>query len=93
MVHGKSGPPRGNTNRLGKGIKEKKAIKFSMSISDHVQISDGVYDDLRARFEDYLLDQGIQPTEELIKQVARDWAYETWWMRLKRTEDEQAMVL
>lgn len=87
------GARRGNTNRQGKGLKEKKRIQISMSISDRVEISEGVYIDLRERFENYLLDQGIEPNEASIKQVARQWAYETWWYRLKRAEDEQATIL
>lgn len=92
MVHGQAGASRNNTNRAGKGVKEKKRIQISMSISDHVEVSDGVFADLRERFERYFSDQGIQPTEGLIKQVARDWAYEVWWHRLSRAEDEQAII-
>lgn len=87
------GAPRNNTNRKGKGRKEKKRIQVNMSISDRVDIGDGVYADLRARFEDYFYDQGLIPTEDLIKEQARTWAYEAWWFRLKRAEDNQAQIL
>lgn len=93
MVHGKAGAPRNNTNRLGKATKQKKRIQVNMSISDHSEMSDGVFADLRERFEGYLLCQGIQPTEEEIKAVARQWAYAAWWQNLSRAEDERVMIL
>jgi hypothetical protein len=88
----RAGAPRNNQNRKGKGTKAKKRIAVNMGISDRSEISSGVYVDLRKRFEDYLLDQGVQPTEDLIKKVARDWAYESWWQHLSRAEDEQAII-
>ena len=93
MVSRKVGAPRNNQNRLGKGVKEKKRIQVNMSVSDHCEVSNGVVVDLRARFEDYLLSQGVIPTEEAIKSLARQWAYESWWFRLKRAEDEQTIIL
>lgn len=93
MVLKKVGAPRNNQNRLGKGLKEKKRIQINMSISDRSEISTGVIVDLRARFEDYLLAQGVTPSEEAIKTLARQWAYESWWFRLKHAEDEQAIIL
>lgn len=93
MVHRQVGAPRGNKNRTGKGTKQKKRIQVTMSISDRVEMSDGIYADLRGRFEEYFLDQGTQPTEDEIKSLARQWAYETWWHRLKKAEDDQAMIL
>jgi hypothetical protein len=92
MAHGRPGAPRDNQNKKGH-TKEKKRIPVNMSISDHAEISDGVYTDLRGRFEEYLLNQGIQPTEDAIKSLARQWAYEAWWFRLKKAEDDQAMIL
>jgi hypothetical protein len=93
MAVGQAGAPLGNKNRAGKGTKKKKRVQISMSISDHSQISDGIYADLRGRFEHYLLDRGIPPTEEEIKSLARQWAYENWWHRLKTAEDDLAMIL
>lgn len=92
MVSRKVGAPRNNQNRSGKGVKEKKRIQVNMSVSDRCAISDGVLVDLRARFEEYLLAQGLDPSEEAIKSLARQWAYEAWWFRLKRAEDEQSII-
>lgn len=88
----KVGAPRRNQNRKNK-TKEKGRIPLSLSISDKTEVSEGVYVDLRARFEEYLLAQGELPTEERIREVARTWAYEAWWVRLKQAEDEQAEFL
>jgi hypothetical protein len=93
MIQGKVGAPRNNQNRKGKGIKEKKRIQVNMSISDRIEVSDGVYTDLRHRFEEYLLNQGIDPTEDEIKAVARQWAYEAWWHHLRKAEDDHAIIL
>ena len=86
------GAPRNNQNRKGRGIKDKKRIPVNMSISDHSEISQGVYANLRGRFEDYLLNDGIPPTEEHIQELARQWAYEAWWQHLQQAEDAQAII-
>jgi len=92
MAYGQAGAPAGNKNRQGK-TKDRKRIQVSMGISDHVKINDTLYADLRKRFEEYLLAQGIPPDEDEIKSVARRWAYEAWWLHLKRAEDDQAIII
>ncbi len=93
MANGQPGAPRDNHNRTGKGLKPRGRIAVTMSVSDQTEISAGIHVDLRRRFEDYLLAQGIMPTEQAIRDLARQWAYEMWWGRLTRAEDEQAMIV
>lgn len=66
---------KGNKNASGKRV-DRNRITVSMGISR----SNGLLD----LFEEYLLGQGIEPTNENIKEVASTWAYHDWAERLKR---------
>jgi hypothetical protein len=77
---------RGNKNARGKRARRDR-IPVNLSISER----NGLLD----LFEQYLSRQGIETSDEAIKQLAADWAYFYWGERLKREIEmsEEAIIL
>jgi hypothetical protein len=67
--------PRNNTNRKGKKSVDRERIPINLSLSK----GNGLLD----LFQEYLLGQGIDPTDAAIREQAASWAYEYWGERLK----------
>lgn len=80
-----SGAPLGNKNAKGKRV-ERDRIPINMGVSK----KNGLLD----LFTHYLLEQGIEPTDDNIKDVASRWAYAYWGERLKREIEtiDQTMI-
>ncbi len=78
--------PRRNKNASGKRV-DRERIAVNLGISHR--------NGLLELFSRYLSEQGIEPTDEHIKQVASDWAYHYWGERLKREieTNDQAIIL
>lgn len=76
--------PQGNKNATGKRV-DRGRIPVNMGISR----SNG----LLALFEEYLSRQGIEPTDEAIKELASSWAYQYWGERLKREIETQDVAI
>lgn len=64
-----------NKNARGKRVKRDR-VAVNMSVS--------AKNGLLELFEEYLLSQGIHPTDEAVKELASRWAYDHWYQRLKR---------
>jgi hypothetical protein len=71
----KTGAPRRNKNASKKRVARDR-IAVNLSISE----GNGLLD----LFDRYLSVQGVPATDENIKQLASDWAYQYWGERLKR---------
>lgn len=82
----KSGAPAGNKNASGKRV-ERDRVSVNMGIS--------VKNGLLELFSRYLSEQGIEPTDDNIKETARRWAYTYWAERLKREIEiiDQATII
>jgi hypothetical protein len=76
--------PRNNKNAEGKRV-DRDRIAVNLSISK----GNGLLD----LFSEYLFRQGIEPTDENIKQVASDEAYHHWGAWLKREIETQEQVI
>jgi len=72
--------PQGNKNAAGKRVSRNR-IAVNMGISKN--------NGLLELFEEYLSRQGIEPTDEAIKELASSWAYQYWGERLKREIETQ----
>ena len=78
--------PRGNKNAAGKKRAERGSIHISLGVSQH----NGLLDLL----VEHLSRQGVEPTDENIRQYVRDWFYQSLGEQLKREiEDSEAMIL
>lgn len=79
------GAPFRNKNGAGKRV-ERERIPVNMSVSK----KNGLLD----LFSQYLALQGIDSTDDNIKELASQWAYHYWGERLKREIEmiDQAMV-
>lgn len=80
-----SGAPIGNKNASGKRV-ERERVSIHMSVSNK--------NGLLELFSRFLLEQGIEPTDDNIKEIASRWAYAYWGERLKREIEitDQTMI-
>lgn len=77
---------RGNRNAAGKRVKGGR-------IALHLSISEG--NGLRPLFVEYLSSQGVEPTDEAIKEIAGTEAYRHWaeWLKRQIETNEQAIII
>lgn len=81
-----SGAKLRNKNATGKRV-QRDRIPVNMSISEK--------NGLLELFSRYLSEQGVEPSDDNIKELASSWAYRYWGERLKREIEmnDQAMIL
>lgn len=79
--------PRGNKNAAGKKRSERERISLSLGISKQ--------NGLLELFAEYLSRQGTPPTDENIKSLARDLAYQSWaeWLKRQIEMSDQAIII
>lgn len=78
--------PNGNKNAAGKRV-ERDRIKIAVSVSKKNTLLDLI--------SKYLLSQGIDPTDEQIRQFVNDWFYSQMgeWLKRKIEIDDSAIIL